>query len=327
MYSGAAPIGNPVNYIACPDATSPIITPTISGTLGNNGWYVSDVTVSWDVTDAESAITTTGCDTSVINTDTIGTTLTCTATSAGGTNSQDVTIKRDATLPIITGTPTTLPNANNWYNTDVNVQFSCTDVTSGVVTSFFDVFVTLEGIDQSASGTCTDNAGNSASSTISGINLDKTAPTIIAPNNISIISGASVSPLLGSPTVSDNLDSSPIVTNDAPAVFVPGITTIVTWTVTDQAGNSASATQQVTIQTPGQAINDLIILGDSYGANTSVLGTIQALLDDININNDISACGKLDAFINKVTADTILSSTQKTELIDAANVIKNFIGC
>ena len=35
------------------------ITPSVTGTLGNNGWYRSDVSVSWSVTDAESEITST----------------------------------------------------------------------------------------------------------------------------------------------------------------------------------------------------------------------------------------------------------------------------
>ena len=40
-----------------------MITPTVSGTLGSNGWYVSDVSVSWDVQDPESEVTSrAGCD-------------------------------------------------------------------------------------------------------------------------------------------------------------------------------------------------------------------------------------------------------------------------
>ncbi len=33
------------------DITPPVITPTVSGTVGNNGWYVSDITISWTVVD------------------------------------------------------------------------------------------------------------------------------------------------------------------------------------------------------------------------------------------------------------------------------------
>jgi hypothetical protein len=54
------------------------------------------------VSDAESDISSSsGCDPTTITADTAGTTLTCTATSAGGTSSQSVTIKRDATPPAL----------------------------------------------------------------------------------------------------------------------------------------------------------------------------------------------------------------------------------
>jgi len=38
------------------DITPPTIAPTVSGTTGKNGWYVSDVTVTWDVRDGNDWI-------------------------------------------------------------------------------------------------------------------------------------------------------------------------------------------------------------------------------------------------------------------------------
>jgi hypothetical protein len=82
------------------DTTPPVITPTVSGPQGANGWYTGDVSVSWTETDPESAVSsTTGCGSVTVTTDTAGTTYTCSATSLGGTSSKSVTIKRD------TGTP------------------------------------------------------------------------------------------------------------------------------------------------------------------------------------------------------------------------------
>ena len=84
------------------DPTPPVVTPTVSGSLGANGWYVSTVNVSWVVTDPESTITsTTDCEPVVITIDTAGQTFTCSATSAGGTTAKSVTVKRDATAPIV----------------------------------------------------------------------------------------------------------------------------------------------------------------------------------------------------------------------------------
>jgi hypothetical protein len=65
------------------------------------------VTVSWNVADPGSPIEPpASCETAVIDADTAGTTLTCTARSLGGTNSVDVTVKRDATAPTLSCEPT-----------------------------------------------------------------------------------------------------------------------------------------------------------------------------------------------------------------------------
>ena len=234
------------------DATPPVITPTITGTLGNNGWYTNDVTVSWSVTDPESAISSsTGCVTGVINTDTAGTTLTCSATSVGGTDSQSITIKRDAT-----------------------------------------------------------------------------PPTITAPPSITLVSSTPVSPPLGAPTVSDNLDPSPIVTNNAPVSFAPGSTITVSWTATDQAGNFATATQQVTIQTPAQAITGLTNTINGMSLPTGEQSSLGATLKNIDTTSP-SSCGKLNAFESKVNTDLSHGklTTQAGTLLYQANAIKSAIGC
>jgi Ca2+-binding RTX toxin-like protein len=50
---------------------------------------------------------------------------------------------------------------------------------------------------------------------------------------------------IGAATAADECDPSVTITNDAPAIFPPG-TTIVTWTATDDSGNSVTAIQRVT---------------------------------------------------------------------------------
>ena len=115
------------------DTTPPVITPSLSGTLGNNGWYTSDVGVSWSVTDPESAVTSeSGCSSSTVTTDTAGQVFTCTATSAGGTTTRSVTVKRDSTAPSIafSGNNGTYTVADN-----VNITCSATDATSGVAST------------------------------------------------------------------------------------------------------------------------------------------------------------------------------------------------
>lgn len=115
------------------DTTPPVITPSVSGTLGNDDWYVSDVTVSWEVVDEESEVSeTSGCEQATIDYDTAGVTLTCTATSAGGTASESVTIKRDATPPSITWSNGPQDGASYYYGF-VPAEPTCTagDALSG----------------------------------------------------------------------------------------------------------------------------------------------------------------------------------------------------
>ena len=89
------------------DVTPPTVVANVEGPLGSNGWYTGDVTVTWNVADADSPIEPpASCETTVIDADTAGRTLTCTARSLGGTTSVDVTVKRDATAPTVSCEPT-----------------------------------------------------------------------------------------------------------------------------------------------------------------------------------------------------------------------------
>lgn len=228
------------------DSTPPAITPTVSGALGNNGWYISNVQVSWSVSDAESALTSTnGCETTTINYDTNGADLTCTATSQGGTSSQTVTVKRDATAPVISATVTPSPNANGWNNVDVIVVFTAVDTLSGISGSNSQTqTISSEGQNLSTSATFTDNAGNSATKTASGINIDKTAPTIGVTQNLIYITGQAAT-------------SDAACTDALSGIEVCSISSIVTSSVgahsyvvsaTDKAGNSATVTVNYSVK-------------------------------------------------------------------------------
>ena len=87
-------------YTPPPDTTPPIITPIITGILGDNGWYTSDVTLTWEIVDIQSEITDkNGCEPVEIQSDQLDTSYTCEAASEGGLDAVTVTIKRDATPP------------------------------------------------------------------------------------------------------------------------------------------------------------------------------------------------------------------------------------
>jgi len=112
--------------------------------------------------------------------------------------------------------------------------------------------------------TVTDDNEDTASDTQTVTVVDTTPPMITVASSLTVIVGApsSVLPL---PTVSDIVDPSPTVTNDAPSFFPLGMT-IVTWTATDASGNSSTATTSVAaIYNFGGFLPPLVINGVGNG--------------------------------------------------------------
>jgi hypothetical protein len=84
----------------------------------------------------------------------------------------------DTTPPTITGARTPAPGPGGWVRRAVTVTFTCTDSDSGVADVTPPVTVTGEGAGQSVTGSCTDRAGNTASTTVTGISIDRTPPVV-----------------------------------------------------------------------------------------------------------------------------------------------------
>jgi hypothetical protein len=143
--------------------TPPLIVHSISGTPGTNGWYVSDVAVSWGVSDPESPVTSSsGCEPAAVTVDTAGVTFTCSASSAGGSYTLTTpSIKRDATAPTVT-----FDGNRATYGVVDTVSITCTaaDNLSGVAGPACEgVSGPAYGFDAGVSrftSTATDNAGN-----------------------------------------------------------------------------------------------------------------------------------------------------------------------
>ena len=97
--------------------------------------------------------------------------------------------------------------------------------------------------------TVTDDAGNTAACSFTVTVTDTERPTIVAPAAMvaSTTAGqcSATNVALGRATAGDNCAGA-VVTNNAPAVFAMGATTV-TWTATDVAGLTATATQVVTV--------------------------------------------------------------------------------
>ena len=160
------------------DPTPPVVTPVITGTLGLNGWYTTNVTVNWTddrprvdhplddrlqldhVHDQHDRLT---AHMHVRK-----------ATAARRTVSK--TFKVDKTAPATTATPSRAADSNGWYNHDLSVDFNGSDTTSGLESCSPDA--TYGGPDTSGTtvaGTCRDVAGNAAPAMLP-LKYDETAP-------------------------------------------------------------------------------------------------------------------------------------------------------
>ena len=159
-----------------------------------------------------------------------------------------------ASLPVITGscaaTVSAIPHA--------------TDNCAGAITG-----TTTDPLSYTAQGNYTvhwkynDGHGNSTIQLQNVVVQDNINPTITAPANITIIGYCQPVPAtasaaaLGTPHTSDNCGVAS-VTNNAPAAFAVGTTTVI-WRVTDNQGNTATASQTVTVVTGAVTISPSVV--------------------------------------------------------------------
>jgi hypothetical protein len=160
------------------DPTPPVVTRITSGTLGSNGWYVTNVTVNWRVEDPESIILETrGCDSTTLTAETRGTPLSCYARSDGGETTNRFTYTIDKTAPTVTAGADRPPDASDWYNHPLTASFSGTDAMAGVAACSSGGYGGPDAATASIAGTCRDNAGNLGQGVFS-FKYDATAPTV-----------------------------------------------------------------------------------------------------------------------------------------------------
>jgi len=275
------------------DNTPPVITPVVSGTL-SNGWYTSNVAVSWTVTDGQSPVTSTsGCGASSVTSDTQGITFTCSATSAGGSDSKSVTIKRDASAPAIVPTVVGTMGNNGWFTSDVVVSWSVTDGTSGIATSngCSQSTTTTDNAGTTYTCTATNGAGLSATTSVSA-KRDATKPVIgYAGNAGSYTVDQTVSITCSAGDVMSGLASSTCAdVTGAAYAFAIGANSF-SASAQDNAGNTNAASTQFTVQV----------------ASGSVCALVQRWVSSAGVAN--SMCVKLrqgsyGAFRNEVSAQS-----------------------
>lgn len=226
------------------DTTPPVITFIYSGGGTDNGWYTSFGEASWYVSDDESPISSSsGCDPTLMYANTAGTTLTCSATSAGGTSTESVTMRIDGGAPTISASYSPAANEWGWNNTDVTVTFTCEDDMSGVMYCEPEHIFSDEGAGQGGGmARVVDWAWHDDRLGYGGINIDKTPPTV------SLVGGPANGGTyyFGFVPAAPTCSASDALSGLVGSCSVSGYSTAVgshtvTASATDKAGNSASA--------------------------------------------------------------------------------------
>lgn len=285
------------------------------------------------------------------------TTITWIVTDEAGnvaTSLQQISVE-DTTEPIITAPADIVLEATSALENIVKLsQAEASDLVSidSITNDAPDTFPIGETV---VTWSAIDSAGNSANATQTVTLIDTSSPTIETNNDIEIEATSSNKNIISlvPPSAHDSV-SDIVVTNDAPDYFSLG-DTLVTWTATDEYGNSVSSTQKITVvdTTAPELIVPSDITIDAISLNTPVeIGNATAIDQtdsEISITNDapfsfplgetivtwiavdsfgntvntsqiinVQACGKPDSYYNMILGsaeDDILSGTNVADLI------------
>jgi FIMAH domain-containing protein len=339
------------------DQDAPTTTIALAGTVGNHGWYKSDVQVTLTAVDNP-----TNCGVGVLKTEysfdginfstyispfmltTEGLT-TVYFRSTDKENNVEVTqsqlVQIDKTPPVITGTAAPPPNGNGWNNTNVTVHFDATDAVSGIDTVTPDTILGSDGANQSVLGTAVDMAGNSASFNVTGINIDQTPPslTINSPQAITYantdtptVDWTASDALSGIASETGTFDGAPVTNGQTLDLLLvaPGFHTVQV-DVVDMADNSTSASVSFFVTTD---INGLMAaLGHMCGlgmvGNHGICNSLMVKLQHVKDAMDKGQCNVaenlLDAFMHELDAQNGkgVSSDAYAVLLTGAQFVKD----
>ncbi|WP_033961693.1 BspA family leucine-rich repeat surface protein [Psychroserpens jangbogonensis] len=304
-----------VNYTA-PTGTDSCATATtnqIAGLPSGSAFPVGTTTNTFEVTDGSGNTETCSFDVNV--NDNEAPTITC---------SGIVTVNADANCEatsVTLGAPTTNDNC------------SVASVTNNLAT-----LLPFPIGSFTVTWTVTDSAGLTATCDQTVTVVDNIPPTITCPSDITLNTDAGLctasSVSLGTPTTTDNCSVG--YNNDAPVAFSIGTTTV-TWTATDGSGNTATCTQDVTVEdneNPNAICQNISVqLNPGFGSITIAPNdldngsTDNCTIDTISLSQTTFSCG--DIGTNSVTltvtdvagnSDTCTATVTITDAADNASV-------
>lgn len=260
------------------DQQKPTITASITPAANPAGWHKTDVVVTFACADQAGLSGVESCLGSTTLGEGTAQSVTGTATDVAG-NVRTLTVTNvnvDKTLPTILASADRVPNADGWYGAPVVVTFSCADALSGIASCSLPVTVGHAG--GGATGTAVDNAGNPRSITLP-LNVDTAAPsgsvsflgtladplryaisvqvTIAGTDALSGVKGLTYSVATRSYTDAARTVLEPTATTTVPLTSFSGSSTsftlsapgesVISFTVTDLAGNTFSGARTVTV--------------------------------------------------------------------------------
>lgn len=237
------------------DQTAPSISAAVSPEAADTGWWnvaTGAPTVTYTCADEGSGIA--SCTDPFEFGEGAGQGDTGTAVDAAGNSASasvsDVDV--DLTPPSISALLDVAPSASGWWNISTGaptVTYACSDDGSGLA-SCSDPYSFGEGADQGDTGTAIDVAGNSATASVSDVDVDLTAPGSIAFVGGALGDGGSY--VFGSVPAGPTACSATDAGSGVASCTVSGYATAVgshtiTALATDVAGNAGSATMSYTV--------------------------------------------------------------------------------
>lgn len=171
-------------FVEPSDETQPTISASIwSGTKGNGDWYVSDVVVRFACDDEDSGIPEGNCPPDqTLSAEGVAVSSTAETVLDGAGNESDpsnvITVSIDKTKPSAQASALPAPNEAGWNSTAVTVTFTGSDSGSGLAGCDAPTVLSGDGAGQSATGSCSDVAGNTRSASAMNINIDRTKPSV-----------------------------------------------------------------------------------------------------------------------------------------------------